>query len=60
MCCIERWAEMDSENGSYDSNCSSQETSDNEEIGFEGSKILFCAKESNHHKLDIFNFKDRT
>uniref|UniRef100_A0AAF5PNY3 RNA polymerase II assembly factor Rtp1 C-terminal domain-containing protein n=1 Tax=Wuchereria bancrofti TaxID=6293 RepID=A0AAF5PNY3_WUCBA len=38
MCCIERWAEVDSKNGSYDSICSSEETSDNEEIGFEGRK----------------------
>ncbi|EFO25559.2 ksr-1 enhancer [Loa loa] len=38
MCCIERWAEVDSDNDSYDSTCSSQETSDNEEIGFEGRK----------------------
>nr|CDP99579.1 BMA-EKL-6, isoform d [Brugia malayi] len=38
MCCIERWAEVDSKNDSYESTCSSEETSDNEEIGFEGRK----------------------
>ncbi|KAK6101994.1 hypothetical protein QQG55_6715 [Brugia pahangi] len=38
MCCIERWAEVDSKNDSYENTCSSEETSDNEEIGFEGRK----------------------
>ncbi|KAL4003517.1 hypothetical protein ACH3XW_7940 [Acanthocheilonema viteae] len=38
MCCIERWAEVDSENGSYISTCSSRETSDSEETSFEGRK----------------------
>ncbi|KAM3722575.1 Transport and Golgi organization protein [Dirofilaria immitis] len=37
MCCIERWAEVDSENGNYNG-CSSNGTSDNDEIGFEGRK----------------------
>uniref|UniRef100_A0A915PQN6 Uncharacterized protein n=1 Tax=Setaria digitata TaxID=48799 RepID=A0A915PQN6_9BILA len=38
MCCIERWAEVDSENDGCDSTGSSHEASDNEEIGFEGKK----------------------
>ncbi|CAG9532852.1 unnamed protein product [Cercopithifilaria johnstoni] len=38
MCCIERWAEVDSKSGSYDSICSSRETSESEEINFEGRK----------------------
>lgn len=41
MCCIERWAEVDSRNGSYNSAGSSQDTMDDEETGFEGSKTLF-------------------
>uniref|UniRef100_A0A8R1TZP3 RNA polymerase II assembly factor Rtp1 C-terminal domain-containing protein n=1 Tax=Onchocerca volvulus TaxID=6282 RepID=A0A8R1TZP3_ONCVO len=34
MCCIERWAEVDSD----DTSCSSRETSDNDETSFEGRK----------------------
>ncbi|VDO70985.1 unnamed protein product [Onchocerca flexuosa] len=37
MCCIERWAEVESD----DTSCSSRELSDSDETGFEGSKSAF-------------------